>query len=259
LTRESLQAQAGRTVVLQDQLTLELGRLASVKYVRDVSGAQAKVLRGAMGIGLPAGETVPMPAEGVVANVRMNSLDLDAWSAIVSPAAGAAPPGLPAVRQENRASGGMSAYLPTSMVIQADELTAGGHKFNRVVVGGSQMGQTWRANIDAREFSGYLEYRQPSDASAGRLYARLARMSLAQSEARDVETLLEEQPVSIPALDIVVDDMELRAKNSGGWKSKRSTAEPPAGRWRARVAAQQVQCHHAGGRLYSHRQLGRYQ
>lgn len=215
LTRESLQAQAGRTVVLQDQLTLELGRLAAVKYVRDVSGVEAKVLRGAMGIGLPAGETVPMPTEGVVANVRMNSLDLDAWSAIVSPTTGTATPAAPLVRQDSRTSGGMSAYLPTRMVIQADELTAGGHKFNRVVAGGSRMGQTWQANMDAREFSGYLEYRQPSDASAGRLYARLARMSLAQSEARDVETLLEEQPVSIPALDIVVDDMELRGKKLG--------------------------------------------
>ena len=215
LTRESLQAQAGRAVVLQDQLTLELGRLASVKYVRDVSGSEAKVLRGVIGMGLPAGETVPMPTEGVVARVHMNSLDLDAWSAIVSSATGAATPSLPAVRPDSRASGGMSGYLPTSMVIQADELTAGGHKFNHVVAGGSRMGQTWRANMDAREFSGYLEYRQPSGASAGRLYARLARMSLAQSEARDVEALLEEQPVTIPALDIVVDDMELRGKKLG--------------------------------------------
>lgn len=215
LTRESLQAPAGRTVVLQDQLSLELGRLATVKYIRDVSGSEAKVLRGAMGIDLPAGETVPMPAEGVVARIHMNSLDLDAWGAIVSPATGAATPGLPAVRQDSRASGGMGAYLPTRMVIQADELIAGGHKFNRVVAGGSRLGQTWQANMDAREFSGYLEYRQPSDTGAGRLYARLARMSLAQAEARDVEALLEEQPVSIPALDIVVDDMELRGKKLG--------------------------------------------
>jgi len=216
LSRESQQAQAGRSAVLQDQLTLELGRLASVNYVRDVSGPQVKVLRGAMGIGLRAGEAVPMPVEGgVVAKVNLNSLDLDAWSAIVSPATGTATPGPLSASQDSRTAGGMSAYLPTSMAIQAEELTAGGHKFNRVVVGGSRMGQTWQANMDAREFSGYLEYRQPSGASAGRLYARLARLSLAQSETRDVEALLEEQPISIPALDIVVDDMELRGKRLG--------------------------------------------
>jgi uncharacterized protein (TIGR02099 family) len=215
LTRESLQAPAGKPVALQDQVSIELGRQVSVRYVRDVSGSEAKVLRGAMGMGLPAGETVPMPTEGVVANVRMNSLDLDAWSAIVAPTAGAATASPPPVRQDGRASGGMSGYLPTSMVIQADELTAGGHKFNRVVAGGSRIGQTWQANVDAREFSGYLEYRQPSEARAGRLYARLARMSLAQAEAHDVESLLEEPPVSIPALDIVVADMELRGKKLG--------------------------------------------
>jgi uncharacterized protein YhdP len=215
VTRESLQAPAGKPVALQDQVSLELGRQVSVKYVRDVSGSEAKVQRGAIGIGLAAGDTVPMPTEGVVAKVSMKSLDLDAWSAIVLPATGASPSVLPQVRQDSRASGGMSAYLPTSMVIQADELTAGGQKFNNVVAGGSRIGQTWQANVDAREFSGYLEYRQPTDARAGRLYARLARLSLAQSEARDVEALLEEQPVSIPALDIVVADMELRGKKLG--------------------------------------------
>jgi uncharacterized protein YhdP len=84
-----------------------------------------------------------------------------------------------------------------------------------VVVGGSRDGTLWRANLDARELNGYLEYREPSDASAGRVYARLARLAIAPGAAREVEALLSEQPASIPALDIVVDDFELRGKRLG--------------------------------------------
>ena len=47
------------------------------------------------------------------------------------------------------------------------------------------------------------------------MYARLSRLSLAQSTANDVENILDEQPANIPALDIVVDDMELRGKRLG--------------------------------------------
>jgi uncharacterized protein YhdP len=49
----------------------------------------------------------------------------------------------------------------------------------------------------------------------GRLQARLARLSIAAATASEVETLLDEQPASIPALDIVVDDFELRGKKLG--------------------------------------------
>jgi uncharacterized protein YhdP len=83
------------------------------------------------------------------------------------------------------------------------------------LVGGSRDGQVWRANVDAAQLNGYLEYRQPSGTGNGRLLARLARLSIAAAAASDVETLLDEQPASIPALDIVVDDFELRGKKLG--------------------------------------------
>jgi len=43
----------------------------------------------------------------------------------------------------------------------------------------------------------------------------LSRLTLAQSAASDVETLLDEQPQTIPALDIVVEELELRGKKLG--------------------------------------------
>jgi uncharacterized protein YhdP len=47
------------------------------------------------------------------------------------------------------------------------------------------------------------------------VYARLARLTIAPSVARDVEALLKEQPASIPALDVMVENFELRGKQLG--------------------------------------------
>jgi uncharacterized protein YhdP len=120
-------------------------------------------------------------------------------------------------------------YLPSSMAVRARELTFGGRKLHNVVVGGSREGLLWRANLDATEFNGYMEYRQSSDTGAGRVYARLARLTIAPGTASEVEALLDEQPASIPALDIVVDDFELRGKRLGRLEVEainRSTGAP---------------------------------
>jgi uncharacterized protein YhdP len=60
-----------------------------------------------------------------------------------------------------------------------------------------------------------LEYRQPNNQNTARIYARLARLSLPPSADQAVESLLEDSPVSIPALDIVIEELELRGKKMG--------------------------------------------
>ncbi len=228
-----------------DQLKLDVGRIASLSYVRDVSGADAKVLRGTMAVGLATDESAPMPAEGVMANINMARLDLDAWAAVLTQATGVKltvpEPGTPAAATEPNAppaavvaeavplssaapprarsaanpANPALGYLPNSMAIRAGELLVGGRRLTNLVVGGSREGLVWRANLEASELNGYAEYRQPAGNGAGRVYARLARVTLAQASAKDVESLLDEQPSSIPALDIIIDDLELRGKKLG--------------------------------------------
>jgi uncharacterized protein (TIGR02099 family) len=194
---------------LQDSLRFDLGRLVSVRYVRALGQGPARVLRGSMGVGLPAGDSVPLPDEGVVASVVFDELDLDAWGELV-----AAPKTAPAAAGSAWPAA-LHDYLPTSLMVRGSALRAGGQTINQLVAGGTREGQTWRANLDARELSGYLEYRMPTNLGAGSVYARLARLVLAQDSARGVENILEEQPVSIPALDVVINSLELRGKNLG--------------------------------------------
>lgn len=197
---------------LQDQLSLTLGRLASVQYVRDISGAEPRVIRGGIAIGLEPGESAPLPDSGVAANINLASFDLDAWEKVMAP--GPAAP-QPTAGERLTPASAMLSYLPTTMAIRARELMLEGRKLNNVVLGGSRDGLTWRANIDATELNGYVEFRQPGGAGSGRLYGRLSRLSLGQNTASEVEAILNEQPANIPALDIVVEDLELRGKKLG--------------------------------------------
>jgi uncharacterized protein (TIGR02099 family) len=218
---------------LQDQLSLSLGRLAQVRYVRDISTGEARVLRGSIAVGLEAGESAAMPAADVAANVNLQRADLDAWGRVLAKASVNTSPA--------PAAGNAGGYMPSVLALRANELTLQGYQLHKLVMGASREGSTWRANMDADELSGYAEYRQPSAAPGGvggRLYSRLSRLKLAASTARDVEALLEGQPGAIPALDVVVDDFELKGKKLGRLEveavNRAAQTQTPAGsrEWR---------------------------
>ncbi len=199
------------TKVLHDKLQLNVGKIASVSYIRDVSGNTARVLRGAIAVGLEDDESAPPPEEGVIANVNIPFLNLDAWSQVASKLQNtASQPSQPTAEDDAYLS-----YLPSIVALRSQQLAMSGRVLNHVVVGGGRSGLLWRANLDATELNGYVEYLQPSSNHAGRLYARLARLTIEESQAQSVETLLDEQPTSIPALDIVIQNFELRGKNLG--------------------------------------------
>ena len=205
-------------VARSDRLTVEMGPsqqpLLSAVFERDITEAEPRVLRGSLGVGLLAGESAPLPPQGVAANLRFSRIDVDAWERVFSAASGvdvrstATAPATPAP------SSASLAYLPTVLAVRAEQVAVDGRTFNNVVLGGSREGTHWRANIDADEANGYVEYRQPGATSAGSIYARLARLNLAPSAAAEVEQLLQ-QPSSVPALDITVENLVLAGRQLG--------------------------------------------
>jgi len=217
---------------LHDELVVDLGGVGSVRYVRDVSGPQPRVLRGAIALGLGPEETLPLPATGVAANVHLHQVDVDAWQARLLEPAGSTPagtathaasPAAPApAAAEAMPVAAMQDYLPTTIALRADTITRQGRTLHRVVAGGSRDGDTWRANIDAAELNGYVEYRQGAgtgaEAAQGQLFVRLSRLAIPQAAATQVDDILlgdSPQPGTLPSLDIVVQDFELRGRRLG--------------------------------------------
>ncbi|RYF26963.1 MAG: TIGR02099 family protein [Comamonadaceae bacterium] len=225
LLRESVAAVATGVAAppLREQMALEVGGIGSVTYIRDLGGAQPRVLRGAIAMGLSPGESAPMPASGVVANVQLADIDVQAWesalqvpdSATATATATAPAPG-PAPAQGSAPAA--VDYLPSQIALRAHSFTMQGRTLHNVVVGASRDGAIWRANLDANELSGYVEYRQGTagDAVQPHLFARLARLSMPQAAATQVDALLDDEPAStLPSLDIVVQDFELRGRRLG--------------------------------------------
>jgi uncharacterized protein (TIGR02099 family) len=213
---------ASAAVPGHSQVRLDWGRLASLALVTggaNSAGQGAHLLRGAVLVGGAASEPLVLPERGISVNLALDTLDVDDWTTWLE-GFGAPAPG---AKTTDTASPALGAdYLPTTLNLRVGELGWGSQTLHKVAASGSRAGKLWRAQVDATEFSGQIEYRQPSvpdlaadSANTGLLYARLSRLTLGSSEAQDVENLLDEQPASIPALDVVVDDFELLGKKLG--------------------------------------------
>ena len=221
-------------VASTDRVALEIGPalapLVSLQYERDISGAVPRVLRGTVAAGLEDGAQAPMPVSGVVGNLRLDAVDLDAWSRLAASAGVRVPS---ATAPNPAAQDAELAYLPTSLALRTNRLTLDGRTFNRVVVGASREGAQWRANVDADEINGYVELRQAGPGTAGSVFARLARLTLAPTVATEVEQLLS-QPTSVPALDIAVEELEIAGRRLGRVEVEATNRGGPtrAGEWR---------------------------
>ncbi len=218
LTRESLQPKS-RTV--QDQLTVSLGRVLAVNYLRDLSGQQPQVVRGGIAVGLALNDNVPLRDKGVSLNLQLPALDLDAWGAVMGDVSGVpmrealrAPSALKPLASQSDAAAAQD-YMPTSLALRADQLTVTERVVHNLLAGGTRQGDVWRLNIRADELNGAVEVRPASGNTPAQLVARLTYLNIPPSSVPDVERMLSEQPSSIPALDIVVEELTLRNKKLG--------------------------------------------
>ena len=203
----------------RDRMTLSLDGIGRVIFERDVSRAEPRVLRGLVQVGPEASALPTLPTQGVSANINLGLIDADAWRDVLQGMLGNAVGNAAVVTAPADDAGVDMAYLPSALTVHTGALSVGGRAFNRVVISAHREGQVWRGNVEATELAGFIEYRQASDAtvagSGGRVYARLSRLTVAPSAATDFVDLMDTQPASMPALDVVVDDFELRGKHLG--------------------------------------------
>ncbi len=217
----------------QDQWQVSLGSVGHLNLVRDISSTAPRVLRGTLAVGNGAGDAMAMPTQGISARMAMDSLDVDSWSALFSGASSNN-----ARKKINTPQFDLGAdFLPSALQLRARDLNWSGHTVHAVNLKATRAGNVWRGQVEATEFSGQMEYRQAGlgassadSANAGRLYARLTKLTLNTSAAQDVDKLLDEQPASIPALDIVADEFELSGKKLGRLEVEAINQVSPAAR-----------------------------
>jgi len=214
----------------RDQVRLDLGPL-QVHLQRELGPGEPLLLRSAYAYGSP----LPEPVAGGRAVLVLPVLDVDAWRAVVAPAGsagrgrGAAAASAPGVGPSATASASLStasaatvaeAWWPQSLRLQTPELLAMGRRLTGVVLDlQRQPGPAepaWHAQVQADQTSGRIAYREPrAGLDNGRLQARLTRLVLPPAEADRVTGLLDDAPASVPALDIQIEQFELRDKPLG--------------------------------------------
>ncbi|MEO8123803.1 MAG: YhdP family protein [Burkholderiales bacterium] len=207
-----------------DTLRVELGKVAQAQFERDLSGDVPRVLRGGIGVFEPA----PTPDRGVAAQLSLKLLDVDAWRAAAGPVLDAA--------RSTVAGGAPRGYAPTRIGLNVEELVVDGRRLSHLTAGVSSLDGQWRATLEADQLAGYVEYGEPTgDAaqagSSGHVRARLTRLELPRSEVDEVTQLLERPPVSLPSLDIVIDDFELRGRHLGRLEVIAVNRPAPAREW----------------------------
>ena len=87
LTAASLAGTPG-AAPLQDRLSVEIGTLGALSYLRELGPGEPKVLGGSIALGVPTNEARGPASGSVDANLRFGALDVDAWEAIRSPGSG---------------------------------------------------------------------------------------------------------------------------------------------------------------------------
>lgn len=198
----------------REQLSLALGQIASVQYVRDLSGPSPRVLRGHLALGPSALPLPGLPASGVSAQVQLEQLSLDDWETLWPSGGGSA---------QDLAT--LGAYLPSQVRLQSGALTLDKRTLHDLRAQLTRDGTLWRGQVDAREISGQFEYRPAQADQPARLFARLPRLSLPPSSVSEVEAALEAPPLSLPTLDIVIEQLELRGKLLGRLEIEASNRE----------------------------------
>lgn len=206
---------SGDASVLRDEMKLSMGSAISARYERQKSADKAaswRVVRGGIGVNVPA----PQPESGVIANVSMKSLDIDAWRRALTSVV-ATEKQSDAGKQPDALS--IAQYIePEVLAARATELIVMDRKLENVVVGASHQKGIWQANIDSDQASGYVTWVEaPSGQGLGKVTARLASLIIPKSAASDVSELFERKNTStqMPAVDIVTENFELFGKKFG--------------------------------------------
>jgi uncharacterized protein YhdP len=187
-------------------LQFSLGQVLSARYWRDTSGRSPTVLRGWLQLGgtnpakdLPDGNTVAW-------QIRQPSLNLDDWQPVLNQWMGEDN----AAQSSSAGRSALASYMPQRIDLQTASLTWSSRSFTQTQVLAERQSRQWRIQAKAQEFQGTADYRPAQDNATAKITAHLQYLIVPPSVVEEVEAVMSESPKDMPALDITIDNLELR-------------------------------------------------
>jgi uncharacterized protein YhdP len=193
---------------------VEIGRLGAVSFLRELVRRRAAGAARRHRVGLAPGESVAMPEEGVSANVQLAHFDVDAWEDAL-----ARVPADRARRPRRRGAARAAArrrpvgYLPTVLALRARSSAS---KAARCTTWWSAARAT--AGLARQRRRRRTEWLRRIPAAAGTGAGRVIRAPGAPEHRRGGQRGRDAAGAAagnIPALDVVVDDFELKGRKLG--------------------------------------------
>ncbi|MDZ7813343.1 MAG: YhdP family protein [Ideonella sp.] len=202
----------------RETLTIDLSNRISGQVQREGPEGALKVVRGAWAVGAAASTPLKLPDSGVSADVQVPQAHLEAWQqALVPLLAATQAPGLAAGQPADDEA---AAYLPSSVQVRIQDLLAAQRHWTGVDMQLQRQwradGQVWRGQVRSEQARGQLEWHLARSGEVTKVAAKLAQLSLPAAEPQAVPaTGAEALPAHVPALDLHVEQFEMRGKKLG--------------------------------------------
>ena len=231
-----------------DNVIFDLGDRAHASFRRALGGADPEVLQGAIGVGVP----LPLrPAAGVVATIDLPIAVADDWLALAARLDGpSSTSGSDAANVTETTADAPSPYLPTAAAVRVKTLIVGQRRVAGLSASVSRQGAAWHAQVTADALAGAVDYTGAGlprraaettlgsaavvDVSSARVVARLTRLALplasvggspadrdAAASAPAASVAQPPAPLTLPGLDIDVDEFSWRGQKLGPPRARR--------------------------------------
>ncbi len=206
-------------VQLRDDVRLDVAR------ERDPGSQKLRIRGAAFALNTPPVEA----ADGLRVSVEVPEIDLDVWNALLRDAPGAPAPAGTTLEVASDFTEGFT-LLPDVISVIARRVRVANKDLDEVVFGASRVGGFWNANLRSRQINGFFNWRDaPADQHAGTLTARFTRLEIPPDRVGEFESLLDAEPLTLPALDIVADEFVLGTTELGGLELRATNARLPSG------------------------------
>ncbi|MDR5853637.1 AsmA-like C-terminal region-containing protein [Caballeronia sp. LZ062] len=174
--------------------------------------ATLKAVRGAITVNRPA----DLPAEGVVADVDLNTLDADAWRKVFADATAAQKtPSAPSAP----ASDTVRQFVPTRAALHIGTLKLLDRRWENIAIDAHEESDNrkWLANIASDQVTGNVAFTPGAvKGGPGAVQARLDKVAIPEkSDNAPAEKAMSKPPRNMPSIDVIVNQLFLRGHDLG--------------------------------------------